>query len=409
MAGEMLDISFAAHMEHLAPFSPSEQLIDKCLAQLEEAKLETEAFRPLSDICDSMCKVTGIHRKDVRSTTKALASFLFATEEELGYSQSIRCCPNKEDDKTTYCLVYQVSGRFFKTIETISEYLSLCATGRATRVFKVLEVHGFDNLRPVEDAQTRVLKHAWLDEQAKTEGDILATIFERLDTLRHTEKLKKRVQLMGDKEAEANERSRIEDEVRNGKYKKYFLTVECHERGQPSKSLPEGASPYPKIFSSSAPKFKPAKMIRSGGLSTSALPPPSTATSKRGRTYAPKTPYFVVSKEVCMALHQVDSLHTVIHATQDCFRVIIFLNLIGWAHRDICSGNLFWDPEAKHDNGILSDLEYAKDVQDTQGGGTLFFMAAEIMKGFSFAPRKMTLSQTHNRLNNRGLCDISSP
>ncbi|KAI0755030.1 hypothetical protein C8Q80DRAFT_1266546 [Daedaleopsis nitida] len=532
MAREMHDVSFETHMQELAPFSPSDDLMGKCLEQLRADKKvekfddfwrftefldteiadknETEAFQPLDAICQSMCKVQresttryrhmgntqtmpaiggsthkvdavlhlretrvpdgsdklyttdiacnleyksgnnstvvrdnrlkavsgAVHilnndpardftysitiegtdfsiwywsrsystrtipfdfTKNVELTIKALASFLFASETQLGYNPSIRYRPQKEGGETTHSLVYKVADRFFKTTKTVASHTNLGVTGRGTRVFEVIEVRGLNDVRPVEGALPKVLKHVWLQQQGKTEKEIRDMVFERLKTLQKNEaELKERVRLMVYPEGEEEERERIELEVRNEGYAEYFLTIDCDERGLPSKSLPHSASTNPKLFSKETRPMKPPRMHLSGGVPVPAfLESSSSPTSTQDqRAFAPKTPWFVVYREVCQALHDVGDLHTVIRATRDCFRAIIFLNLVSWVHRDISTGNLLWNPQTGH--GILSDLEYAKDMTDTQGSGdpktgTPLFMATEIALNELLLARKRTV------------------
>ncbi|KAI0754582.1 hypothetical protein C8Q80DRAFT_375939 [Daedaleopsis nitida] len=523
MAIEMHDVEFDIHMKQLAPFSPSDDLVNECLAQLREDKKveetggswrfteflppknarqnEMEAFRPLGAICESMRKVQldgftryrhmgntetlsaiqgsthkvdavlrldktrvpydpdnlyttdigcnleyklgdgtadvrdnrlkavsgAVHilnndpardftysitientalsiwywsrsystrtkpfdcTKNVKSTIKALASFLFATEEQLGYNPSIRYCSQKEGGKTTHHLVYKVENRFFKTTKTVSDYPNLGVTGRGTRVFEVVEVPSFDDLHPVEGALPKVLKHVWLEQQAKTEKEILAMVFERLEALQENEaELKKRVLLMADARTEADEFSRIEREVRDGEHRNYFLTIDCDERGLPSKSLPHGASANPTLFSKDPRPMKPAKTHRSGGVPSLPCWNPrhhrcrhriKGCSHRRRRGLLCIRRYVRPSTRSTISTRSSGRLRTASEATT------IFLNLVGWVHRDISSGNLLWDPQVGH--GILSDLEYGKDMKDIQGSGdpktgTPPFMAVEIATG----------------------------
>ncbi|KIO23497.1 hypothetical protein M407DRAFT_62150, partial [Tulasnella calospora MUT 4182] len=129
--------------------------------------------------------------KDPREYIRVMLSFLFATEEELGYDPTIqrRLDSNPVSRKQTLCYVYQVEDnvgdkheRYFKTQEALFEHRSLCATGRATRVWKVVEVGSFNELEPL-DSSILVLKDVWLDSQSKTECQNLDAIFQELQKL----------------------------------------------------------------------------------------------------------------------------------------------------------------------------------------------------------------------------------
>jgi len=93
---------------------------------------------------------------------------MFASKEEMGYDPLITRC---EDGKS---YIYQIGenaeARFFKTLGLIAEYLSLCITGRNTRVWKVME---YDLISQQFIGKCPMaLKDLWLDEGAPTEQKI---------------------------------------------------------------------------------------------------------------------------------------------------------------------------------------------------------------------------------------------
>lgn len=113
---------------------------------------------------------------------KVLSSFLWASMEELGYDTSIWRLDNGQ-------YIYELDWRFFRTTDCISEFRTQCIPGRATRVWKVVEVEQTGTLEnPAFDVKKgtlpTVLKDCWIDVNAKTEYEIQETIFVSLEELR---------------------------------------------------------------------------------------------------------------------------------------------------------------------------------------------------------------------------------
>jgi hypothetical protein len=116
--------------------------------------------------------------QDPKLFIKAMMSFLFAREVELGYDPKVTRLPNNklvfemEDD--------QHNPTFYGTVRTLSEYRSCNITGRMTRVWEVDRVSG-----PTADASILrsglALKDVWLDESSPTERQIQSKIFAAIE------------------------------------------------------------------------------------------------------------------------------------------------------------------------------------------------------------------------------------
>ncbi|KAI0650052.1 hypothetical protein C8Q79DRAFT_1101288 [Trametes meyenii] len=325
---------------------------------------------------------------DVRAVVWALSSLIFSTAEDLGYDADIRRITEKDERTNTDHVryIYRLGGtRFFKTLKCIDEYDNRIIPGRATRVWEVVEVRSFDDTRDADSR--RVLRDVWLDYGADTEGEIQAKIFQRCEDLA--------ANFPGDDDprlhnVDEKTRGELRQRLQDASYKELFLTIEADHRGARCKPAAEEFSPAPNVFAKPAYATdegvarRGSDAHRSSGHESeyyeSEFESDSTSSgSARQRN-------FVVYKEVCRALHELDDLHTVAQAMLDCVLAIQILFLIGWIHRDISSGNLL----CYNGRGKLSDLEYAGEFDGAMGSpghssnsktGTPIFMAVEVQSG----------------------------
>ncbi|KAA1476318.1 hypothetical protein DENSPDRAFT_505805 [Dentipellis sp. KUC8613] len=348
--------------------------------------------------------------KDIHTTVRAFASFVFARMDEIGYDPSIQRRLDIANEQRKLCLVFEVQdeqknrNRYFKTLHSVAEHLSLRVTGRLTRVFKVIEVGGFDDLAPVRGAKAQILKYVWLDAGAKTERGIQESIFKDLEKFAEKLEVQRRRK---DEEREqkldcelpefykvtAEDMTMLCAALSNpGNYKRYFLTIDCDQQGFGSKPVSPDAKIKDGIFTRAAPTTVSASLLHadsSRSKMTSTVPSQQPEQNKKHdpSDYVRKRQYRVVFNEVCEALQNVPELKTVIKGMQDCLTALQLMFLAGWVHRDISGGNLLWFSDAEAGGrGILSDLEYAKKFDpDGQGSadpktGTPFFMPVEIQR-----------------------------
>ncbi|KAI0671336.1 hypothetical protein C8Q78DRAFT_1078166 [Trametes maxima] len=339
---------------------------------------------------------------DVRTVVWALSSLIFSTVEELGYDADIRrIAENDAENKEHLRYVYRMNDAFYKTLKCIDEYDDLIITGRATRVWEVVRVHSFDDPQPIPGAERKVLRDVWLDYGTDTESTIQQKIFRRCEELANNLPADNDPRLSG-----MNEETR--DELRRrltqGTYKDLFLTIEADYRGSSSKPTAEGFIAVPDIFQ--APEYRNKNATRQGAdlhrasASRSNLVDHAHSVQQAAdhRDYRPKQRNFVVYKEVCDALHELDDLHKALLALIDCLLAVQILFLISWIHRDISSGNLLF----YQGHGKLGDLEYAKEFNLAVGKrssdpktGTQIFMAVEVQSGYHIhkANQRLTLGE----------------
>ncbi|KIO32631.1 hypothetical protein M407DRAFT_18394 [Tulasnella calospora MUT 4182] len=334
-----------------------------------------------------------------RRYIRVMLSFLFATKRELGYDPTIQRRLDSGPAGKTLCYVYKVGDRgkrYFKTQGAIFEHRSLCATGRATRVWKVVEVRSFNDLRPL-NSSTLVLKDVWLDSQSKTECQNLDAIFEKLEELaKLLDEGDGNSDIFNglDKKSEAD----LKECLKERSWGQYFLTKVCDWQGFESKSVSPTAKPDSTLFNPPTPaptrsSYPYSDQSRSTAAHATDLV--EVAQNRPLRDYCPKRQYRVVFKEVCEALHHVQRLEDVVIALRDSVFALKLMFLAGWVHRDISSGNIYAcrsqenGTDGAQVRGILADLEYAKqfDPEGARGSsdrktGTAFFMAIEIQSQY---------------------------
>ncbi|OSD00797.1 hypothetical protein PYCCODRAFT_1469224 [Trametes coccinea BRFM310] len=324
---------------------------------------------------------------DVRALVHALSALVFSTVEDLGYDANVRriseWIEDSKEDQTRY--VYRLEKRFFKTLTCRSEYDNLYITGRATRVWEVVEVTSFDDIAPLPHAQRMILRDVWLGHDSETEREIQEKIFERCDELGRNFPPENDARFNGVDNAT---RSLLRERLKDGSYKNLFLTIEADYRGAVSKPPADGFAPAPYIYDQPVYLNQEAKQpgsdphrgstSRANSIPDEAIlyqPPPSVP-----REYKQRQRNFVVYREVCCALHELDDLYDVVQALLDALLALQILFLVSWVHRDVSSGNIL----SFQGRGKLSDLEYAKEFNLLVGGrssdpktGTPIFMSVE--------------------------------
>ena len=189
----------------------------------------------------------------------------------------------------------------FRTLRCIVEYRSLAITGRSTRVWAAVEVDPTDETKEI--GPEVALKDVWLDQNAFTEREIQNKIFSDIEEFGN-----------GDMNASPHfedftppMKMRIINTIRTRDYRKYFLTIDCDYQGITSKGVASSASPKRGLFflepaSDSTTRrtcsLTPTRLLRQ----RPSHPTPST------HVYHPKRHYRLVYKELCSALHDLESL-----------------------------------------------------------------------------------------------------
>ncbi|KAG8993787.1 hypothetical protein FRB90_000608 [Tulasnella sp. 427] len=348
-------------------------------------------------------------REDPRRYIRIMLALLFATEKELGYDSTIkRHLDTTIPGAPRLCFIYAVGimgekVHFYKTLEAIFEHRSSHVMGRATRVWKAVEVGSFDDLQGF--GPKMVLKDVWLDKGAKTEGENQAAIFAQL------EKVAAQLMKSGNDGISAqdpthvlafnslDEKSKplVQECLLNRSWDKYFLTVVHDWQGYTSKDSPPEHVVDNALFNSSPELLTPAAvpnpdLSRSNAFVTIEQSFSSANFNALPRRYLPKQQYRVVFKDLCEALHDIRRLRDVGTVLMDCVLGLQLMFVAGWVNRDISSGNLYARRVGTEVEGVLADLEFAKRFEPERPNsssdpktGTAYFMAVEIHKQLPFA------------------------
>ncbi|PSS01023.1 hypothetical protein PHLCEN_2v4075 [Hermanssonia centrifuga] len=244
----------------------------------------------------------------------------------------------------------------YRTLEVLFDSAASILHGPGTRVWKAVKVvDGHDYGDPI------VLKDCWAPCDRQREG----TIHEKLRDANPSDAFR-----------EAFEHS--------------FLTVELHGDVIVDSGLQRQPDRTPLILS--------PKEMKENGYNI----PPVSATVKPGAarslwreiTYTKsrherKVHYRIVIREICKPLKRATSLQEVFKALGDVCSALKLMYQTGWIHRDVSTGNILID---SHGKTRLSDLEYAKDMNDKSDPefriGTANFVAAEVQsQAYEFWPR----------------------
>ncbi|KAG9218193.1 hypothetical protein CCMSSC00406_0005874 [Pleurotus cornucopiae] len=287
-----------------------------------------------------------------RLLIKVFMSFLFATEEELGYDPMVT-----RDAKGDY--IYRIPSteqgqqrdRFFRTTASIAEYRSNNITGRMTRVWKVVECNPSGAvLSP--SGPSRVLKDVWLEDSALTEAQIQSQIFEDIQKFFRD---KQDARYLAFEELQPS----ISHLERNDSYKKYFIQIVTDYEGRRTKPRSPNSERKRRLFSNVKPIALPTTSNRGG--SGTPRPTESKITFDEGpREFAPRKQYRVIFGEVCEAVGDLGTVGEVADVLSQAIVALRLMYCAGWVHRDISSGNILAHPSGGAWQAKLSDLEYSR-------------------------------------------------
>ncbi|KAJ8701489.1 hypothetical protein PTI98_000259 [Pleurotus ostreatus] len=318
--------------------------------------------------------------KNPRLLIKVFMSFLFATEEELGYDPMVT-----RDAKGDY--IYRIPSteqgqqrdRFFRTTASIAEYRSNNITGRMAWVWKVVECHSNgDVLSPSEPSH--VLKDVWLEDSALTESQIQSQIFEGIKEFFREKPGERYVNFQ-------KLQPSISDLEKNDAYTNYFLQIVTDYEGRRTKPRFPNSQRERRLFSAVAPLALPTTSNRGG--SGTPRPTESKITFDEGpREFAPRKQYRVIFGEVCEAVGDLGTVGEVADVLSQAVVALRLMYCAGWVHRDISSGNIL----AHRSSSVtpwqakVSDLEYARLFSDSDRNvgadlktGTPYFMPHEML------------------------------
>ncbi|KAF9554783.1 hypothetical protein CPC08DRAFT_605787, partial [Agrocybe pediades] len=305
--------------------------------------------------------------KDPKLLIKVFIAFMFATDEELGYDPTVT-----RHSKNCYTYFFP-AGRYFRTIDIISEYRSGTVTGRMPRIWLVQEVKTSEPGAEEAAPGHFVLKDVWLAAFAPTEKQIQNDIFADIESFAKNPLPDNKRQFEKFKKANA-------DLFEDGAYMKYFLTIEEDYRGASTKALPDKFARHHSLLHLGPSTNKLGSV---GGKSSS-----KQAFDTPEREFATRRQYRVVFKERCRTVESLRTLGEVFEVLRQVLIPIRLMFAAGWVHRDISTGNILaYQPhQAEGWTAKLSDLEYAKKFPPDDNAvaaidpktGTPYFMPIEI-------------------------------
>ncbi|KAF7775873.1 hypothetical protein Agabi119p4_4266 [Agaricus bisporus var. burnettii] len=297
-------------------------------------------------------------KKDFKTFIHVFLSFLYATEEELGYDPSI--FRTYHDNKRCYIYKLEMTKgtKYYRTIKPLYN-------SRKSRVWKVIEVTSPKDLAPISGGHEAALKDCWVNEGSLSEKEIQTEIFDR--------KLK-----IGITCPEA-----------------YFVKVVWDWKLGVNKEKPE---------------CKHDPFLPSPRTSNTTTPLSAGQISSVERDYKVKRHYRVVYADVGESLAYATSLSDAVGAFKDIFVALALLFLAGWVHRDVSEGNIILVRDEHGVRAKLNDLEYARpfNLEDGEPNtdsktGTPYFMPLEIHRGKPFyrkrGPYKASISSMHGVWN----------
>ncbi|EAU81277.2 other/FunK1 protein kinase [Coprinopsis cinerea okayama7 len=322
--------------------------------------------------------------KEPRKFIKVLLSFLFATEEELGYDPKVT--------RVRDGYIFELNGtdgtRFFRTQGApLSEYRSSNITGRMTRVWKVVEVRSNSAAAAKLREKPFVLKDVWIEEGASTEREVQEEMFKDIrgywtavDV--ETEPRLRSVQV---------EAAKLKEEVLNETFQKWFLPIRWDCVGGTTRPAPDKAQRRRGLLLKK--EDIPPPVAHSG----TTRPPGQTHLRDLPRQFVAKKQYRTIVEEVCTPVGDLKRSDQVFQVLYGIIHALLLLFGGRWVHRDISSGNVLGLLETSPDGELryqakLGDLEYARrypPADDYVAGidpktGTPFFMPCEILLGAFF-------------------------
>ncbi|THG98583.1 hypothetical protein EW026_g3618 [Hermanssonia centrifuga] len=281
-------------------------------------------------------------------------SLAYASPVQLGWDPTIAI---QEHDLQYRITIQSVDGTecVYRTLEVLFDSAASVMHGPGTRVWKVVQiVDGHDYGDPV------VLKDCWVSCDRQREG----TIHEKLRNAKPSDAF----------------REAFDDS---------FLTVELHG----DVIIDPGMQRQP----DRTPLILPPEEMKKKGYNI----PPVSATLKpraakslwREITYTKSSPqrkvhYRIVFREICKPIKGATSLQDVFKTLGEVCSALKLMHQTGWVHRDVSVGNILID---SHGKARLSDLEYAKDMNDQSDPefriGTANFVAVEVQsQDYQFRP-----------------------
>ncbi|KAJ3724787.1 hypothetical protein C8R42DRAFT_662645 [Lentinula raphanica] len=262
--------------------------------------------------------------KDRHQLVHYFLSLAFSSTTDMGWDPTMEFSHYDRNKRRQYKI--KVNSQIFTTVKVLSDVSADSPLGRATRVWKVLD----------SSNKIRVLKDVWLESDRKQEHEIHQAILASVEEY--------------DQANKRNYREPLEKRM--------------------LRPLAYGKVPVVDH------KIDDTTVVMLRGYDLFNVSPVDLITSKIPANPAAQSTGFSMPRDR-------DSTHL----TTEPNTALRILHLVGWIHRDISGGNIYWFADGKI--GLLGDFEYATHLKEPRRHnvrtGTPFFMAAETLaNGYLF-------------------------
>ncbi|CUA74096.1 Lon protease [Rhizoctonia solani] len=313
-----------------------------------------------NDRCDIVVSTEFDVHKDWRYLVRIMVSILLAPPDELGFDPDVELVPSDDlDAEPNYDITIRNSDTeeytTYRTLETISEVKADSMVGPGTRVWKVRKLVDGNLVGPCY-----ILKDTWMHEDREPEHTVLKEIREAqpsyaqhfLTPIDH-----------GFAYSVTNEPDNTHDTLRRVELK------------PTNKSIP--------MHSETEETVKSARNHGAGHLGDVRVLHPGGHRDFRYLSKHPRQHYRIVFKEIGKPVHQLHKWTDVFIAIQGAWEGLYAMHLCGYVHRDVSGRNILLVSGPSGKRGVITDLEYAKHIDDVSSPhdvktGTAQFMATEV-------------------------------
>ncbi|KAJ3763536.1 hypothetical protein EV360DRAFT_33428 [Lentinula raphanica] len=275
--------------------------------------------------------------KDRHQLVHYFLSLAFSSTTDMGWDPTMEFSHYDRNKRRQYKI--KVNGQIFTTVDVLSDVSADSPLGRATRVWKVLD----------SSNKIRVLKDVWLESDRKQEHEIHQAILARAEEY---------------------------DQANKSKYRRL---LEKHML------RPMAYCKVPVVDHSTHPTTEPNPDYSQASQEGSDAMMSANVAEKHSHHH--RYHYRIVFEQCATTLYNEPRLRNTMRALIAVVRALRVLHRIGWIHRDISGGNIYWFADEK--TGLLGDFEYATPLKEPRQHnvrtGTPFFMAAETLaNGYLF-------------------------
>ncbi|THU80737.1 hypothetical protein K435DRAFT_874066 [Dendrothele bispora CBS 962.96] len=363
-------------------------------------------------------------RTDPRSLIKFILAMSFNTKEELGFAPYIiRQLPLNKDAHIEY--TYQVDDDHYRTVKAIRDTRPTSFCGRATRTWTAYDL--------ADTGQSHVVVKEFSEVSGTLqEWQILGNILGKLKGLNRSLQNCGREDLVKGRETllqgvnpekltadvvqflkSLDKEDDLDTEIENiENHKRYFVSIIGHAEYKQPHCREQEEQATCELFPSSLhmQHVAPARTPGSSRVDESSRYPPRPARPRKPLRTRKLSRYVVVYQEVCIPLQDLKDTAHIWPVIRDALIATRLLYFIGYVHRDLSPGNVYYDPKTK--TGRLSDFEYARPVNENSDKlprtGTAGFISYEIQTQGPLFPSSDDSNLEDSAISHRYIHDLES-